>query len=626
MKSIPLHLQILHLTIICLISESLALPINQDQLLVLPQDLVDELNNTATAINMVEQTFHEYTWTAINRTIGSADIFYPTKCPADCISEFNALHGKTPETLCSCQCSENSTAQWRNIGQTLFYLKQIHNVTKIIWNGNPMNAKALEGSIIKMKLLCQAALSKEFCLTIRTTGYQFSGHLDFNQSSFDYMRIAVVVCIVLLILFISYITISAILWNICWKRKETKLVSKLQLQFLQHIKQEKERTSLDLAKYRAALAAVQMGDLVGRGHRYTGYEDDGSGIKDMQKIYTKDTSVSGSNHNNMLLQQKRKLYFSPEFFEPHLMQNPPEMAEQFLFDLRKMIDVAKKRIKSQKHQPTLISIPEEIGEYEGEKMAEILTDLQINKISEECQSSNSPKSTKSQDSGRESMKDSGSSSDSAPPSPEIKKKEEAPKVQENKNVVSKEKKVAKVASKPVSKSTTNKNVANLIGTFEQKQVCGGSKVSKEEKTKYEANSSLQIEVEELVKPEQNNLNIKKSRSFSKIPKLSETNIGSPSPRLNQRKLVLGDPFDSNDFSSTLNNSPKKETKTNSPSKIPCFFSPTKTTSPYPIFPTGLEAMRKKSLPRKSKKPVVQIRDPNKLISKESSKELLETNM
>lgn len=74
---------------------------------------------------------------------------------------------------------------------------------------------------------------------------------------------------------------------------------------------------------------------------------------------------------------KKKLYFSPEFFEPHNMADPPpvglsfplpglegtesnlEVAEEFLFEVRRMIDIAKGRIRSRRYTTSMLTIPEE---------------------------------------------------------------------------------------------------------------------------------------------------------------------------------------------------------------------------------------------------------------------------
>ena len=92
--------------------------------------------------------------------------------------------------------------------------------------------------------------------------------------------------------------------------------------------------------------------------------------------------------------------------------NPPPMAEQFLYDLRKMIDLAKQRIHGKRHSPQLISIPEETKE-DYEPYMELRNPRDDLKIVTppgygERVEENSPKSVKSCDSGRESMRDASS--------------------------------------------------------------------------------------------------------------------------------------------------------------------------------------------------------------------------
>ena len=108
------------------------------------------------------------------------------------------------------------------------------------------------------------------------------------------------------------------------------------------------------------------------------------------------------------------------------MINPPPIAEQFLHDLRKMIEIAKQRINLRRHVPQLVSIPEESKEHYEPYMEldERHQDLRVktpeHSIQEDQCEENSPKSTKSNDSGRESMRDASStesvasSTDSAP--------------------------------------------------------------------------------------------------------------------------------------------------------------------------------------------------------------------
>ncbi|EFO13985.2 hypothetical protein LOAG_14541 [Loa loa] len=97
--------------------------------------------------------------------------------------------------------------------------------------------------------------------------------------------------------------------------------------------------------------------------------------------------------------QKRKLYFSADFFEPQLMANPPVLAVQFVYELRKMIDIAKDRIRMKRHVPTLTTISEDS---ESDEYLEIpRPPSRMNERIDEL----SPKSLNSVDSGCDSMSD-----------------------------------------------------------------------------------------------------------------------------------------------------------------------------------------------------------------------------
>lgn len=69
---------------------------------------------------------------------------------------------------------------------------------------------------------------------------------------------------------------------------------------------------------------------------------------------------------------KKRLHFSPEFFEPELMARPPPVAEEFLFELRRMIDVAKGRIRNRRYMPSLEEIPEEDHRAASKKLSEAI--------------------------------------------------------------------------------------------------------------------------------------------------------------------------------------------------------------------------------------------------------------
>ncbi|XP_026320787.1 uncharacterized protein LOC113230894 [Hyposmocoma kahamanoa] len=56
---------------------------------------------------------------------------------------------------------------------------------------------------------------------------------------------------------------------------------------------------------------------------------------------------------------RRKLYFNPAYFEPHLMAEPPPAALEFLTKIREVISIAKHKMAAKRFQPILNQIPEE---------------------------------------------------------------------------------------------------------------------------------------------------------------------------------------------------------------------------------------------------------------------------
>ncbi|XP_060516715.1 uncharacterized protein LOC132696102 isoform X2 [Cylas formicarius] len=60
---------------------------------------------------------------------------------------------------------------------------------------------------------------------------------------------------------------------------------------------------------------------------------------------------------------RKKLYFNPAYFEPHLLMAPPPAAIEFLEKIREVIAVAKQKMASKRFTPTLLNIPEEETNY-----------------------------------------------------------------------------------------------------------------------------------------------------------------------------------------------------------------------------------------------------------------------
>lgn len=60
---------------------------------------------------------------------------------------------------------------------------------------------------------------------------------------------------------------------------------------------------------------------------------------------------------------RKKLYFNPAYFEPHLLMSPPPAALEFLAKIREVIAIAKQKMASKRFIPSLNEIPEEDNQY-----------------------------------------------------------------------------------------------------------------------------------------------------------------------------------------------------------------------------------------------------------------------
>ncbi|KRT78996.1 hypothetical protein AMK59_8558, partial [Oryctes borbonicus] len=67
---------------------------------------------------------------------------------------------------------------------------------------------------------------------------------------------------------------------------------------------------------------------------------------------------------------RKKLYFNPAYFEPHLLQTPPPAAIEFLTKIREVITIAKQKMASKRFSPSLLGIPEEENNYSLESTNE----------------------------------------------------------------------------------------------------------------------------------------------------------------------------------------------------------------------------------------------------------------
>ncbi|XP_071054361.1 uncharacterized protein [Onthophagus taurus] len=60
---------------------------------------------------------------------------------------------------------------------------------------------------------------------------------------------------------------------------------------------------------------------------------------------------------------RKKLYFNPAYFDPHLLQTPPPAAIEFLTKIREVITIAKQKMSAKRFTPNLLGIPEEDNFY-----------------------------------------------------------------------------------------------------------------------------------------------------------------------------------------------------------------------------------------------------------------------
>ncbi|VDK49604.1 unnamed protein product [Anisakis simplex] len=259
--------------------------------------------------------------------------------------------------------------------------KDFTQSVQLQWKGNEYDARLLEGTIVQLKLNCYNPNNTSLCLAFRIAGVHsklncfciFLVNLKSTTESGDHQweHIELITCILLSILLALTVFGSVTLWSVCWRIKKGKLISKIQLQFLYHMKQQQQYMQEQIAVIKANCALYAVND------------------PNVEHL---------SSYNGI---QKRKLYFSADFFEPEQMANPPQLAQQFVVELRKMIETAKERIRLKRHIPTLSTINEE--ELENGECLEIKAQNSLNSLQRSDEPS--PKSSKSADSGCDSMSD-----------------------------------------------------------------------------------------------------------------------------------------------------------------------------------------------------------------------------
>ncbi|XP_055620386.1 uncharacterized protein LOC129764862 [Toxorhynchites rutilus septentrionalis] len=80
-------------------------------------------------------------------------------------------------------------------------------------------------------------------------------------------------------------------------------------------------------------------------------------VSNDEKLHSMKSIVNGT--------MRRKLYFNPAYFEPHLLVSPPPAAVEFLNKIREVITIAKYKMSTKRFQPSLNIIPEELQHAQG---------------------------------------------------------------------------------------------------------------------------------------------------------------------------------------------------------------------------------------------------------------------
>lgn len=294
---------------------------------------------------------------------------------------------------------ENLNTKWRSIAKErgLFQLTSSNGKPIVYFGGTEFDASFLAGAIVMIKLECRSFTSStdsSFCLSLRIAGTSgISPNFDHKQFDMEETgwRVESIFFLIVVALIIIVIIITFIVWNICWSIKKRKLISDFQMQFVQQYKHHNQ----------------------GLAH---------SSIPELEEIDQDEILQSHSQSLN-----RKRLIFSSEYFDPAQMIHPSPLAIQFLYDLRRVVDIAKERIRQRRFIPALPVILEDVvNEVDYEDVEVVKPRIQEPTSSEESLANtmttpeSSPRSDqKSVDSGRESRDGDDSDEDDV----EIKKKE-----------------------------------------------------------------------------------------------------------------------------------------------------------------------------------------------------------
>ncbi|KAK6746899.1 hypothetical protein RB195_000257 [Necator americanus] len=277
----------------------------------------------------------------------------------------------SPEGSVDCTVSavffDNMDHRWRaTTRRTLFEISTVRGRPAVMFLGTETDVAILTGAVVQLKLSCAGFAPDEHCLSFRVTGV--SGENPYLPPSSG-TRAELLFILVLAFLLALTVIGSFIVWHLCWRIKKRQLISDIQMQFLYHLQQQQE------AQKMAAAHASEMSQCEFKAA--------------LERI------------------PKRRLYFSSEYLDEAMMVNPPPVAEQFLADLRRVIETARERIRMRRFVPMLITIPED---HEETTSSVVQENEPNNEESHVINQQESPKSDKSVDSGRESRSDSDDSS------------------------------------------------------------------------------------------------------------------------------------------------------------------------------------------------------------------------
>lgn len=120
-------------------------------------------------------------------------------------------------------------------------------------------------------------------------------------------RFETIIIILLAILLFLSIFGSIVLWNICWRIKKSELISNLQMQFLYHIRQEKEKAIESQHRFRAMAVAKSASETKtdSKSHlNYCVFSNEDIIINEINQA----RQIDNCNENGIVA--KRKIYFN----------------------------------------------------------------------------------------------------------------------------------------------------------------------------------------------------------------------------------------------------------------------------------------------------------------------------